>query len=67
MIERVTIDPSICHGKPCIQGVRYPVENVPEWLAGAKTREEILDDWEVLTREDIFAASVSVVPEAKTA
>nr|VFJ58391.1 MAG: Protein of unknown function (DUF433) [Candidatus Kentron sp. FW]VFJ66629.1 MAG: Protein of unknown function (DUF433) [Candidatus Kentron sp. FW] len=32
MIERITIDPDICHGKPCIRGLRYPVETVLEWL-----------------------------------
>jgi len=56
MIERITIDPSLCHGKPCIRGLRYPVENVLEWLAGGMTIEEILDDYEDLTREDILAA-----------
>ncbi len=28
--QRITIDPSICHGKPCIRGLRYPVENILE-------------------------------------
>jgi uncharacterized protein (DUF433 family) len=56
MIERITIDPNLCHGKPCIRGLRYPVENVLEWLAGGMTIEDILDDYEDLTREDILAA-----------
>jgi uncharacterized protein (DUF433 family) len=56
MIDRITIDPSLCHGKPCIRGLRYPVENVLEWLAGGMTIEEILDDYDDLTREDILAA-----------
>ncbi len=56
MIERITMDPSICHGKPCIRGLRYPVENVLEWLAGGMTIEDILADYEDLTREDILAA-----------
>jgi uncharacterized protein (DUF433 family) len=43
------------------------VENVLEWLAGGMTIEEILADYEDLTREDILAASVSVVPKATTA
>ena len=33
MDNRITIDPAICHGKPCIRGLRYPVESVLEWLA----------------------------------
>lgn len=54
--ERITIDPAICHGKPCIRGLRYPVENVLEWLAGGMTIEDILSDYEDLEREDILAA-----------
>ncbi|MDD5037521.1 MAG: DUF433 domain-containing protein [Methylococcaceae bacterium] len=54
--DRITIDPNICHGKPCIRGLRYPVENVLEWLAGGMTVDDILDDYEDLERDDIFAA-----------
>ena len=56
MNDLITIDPSICHGKPCIRGLRYPVENVLEWLAGGMTIDDILADYEDLTREDILAA-----------
>jgi uncharacterized protein (DUF433 family) len=56
MNERIKIDPEICHGKPCIRGLRYPVENVLEWLASGMTIEEILADYEDLEREDILAA-----------
>jgi uncharacterized protein (DUF433 family) len=56
MTDLITIDPNICHGKPCIRGLRYPVENVLEWLAGGMTIEEILADDEDLTRDDILAA-----------
>lgn len=56
MNDRITIDPNLCHGKPCIRGLRYPVENVLEWLAGGMTIDEILADYEDLTREDILAA-----------
>ena len=54
--ERITIDPSICHGKPCIRGLRYPVENILEWLSAGMSVEEILTDYEDLEREDIMAA-----------
>jgi len=54
-IERITLDPEICHGKPCIRGLRYPVENVLEWLAGGMSIDEILADYEDLEREDILA------------
>jgi uncharacterized protein (DUF433 family) len=56
MNDRITIDPNLCHGKPCIRGLRYPVESVLEWLAGGMTIDEILADYEDLTREDILAA-----------
>ena len=54
--DRITIDPAICHGKPCIRGLRYPVETILEWLAAGMTAEEILGDYEDLEREDILAA-----------
>jgi uncharacterized protein (DUF433 family) len=56
MKNRITIDPFICHGKSCIRDLRYPVESVLEWLAGGMTNEEILNDYQDLEREDIFAA-----------
>jgi uncharacterized protein (DUF433 family) len=55
-ITRITIDPQICHGKPCIRGLRYPVETVLEWLSSGMTMEDILADYEDLEREDILAA-----------
>ena len=55
MENRITIDPALCHGKPCVRGLRYPVESVLEWLAGGMTVEDILADYEDLEREDIQA------------
>ncbi len=54
--NRITISPDICHGKPCIRGLRYPVELILELLSGGMTIEEILADYEDLEREDIYAA-----------
>ncbi|MCO5760981.1 MAG: DUF433 domain-containing protein [Gammaproteobacteria bacterium] len=54
-IDRITFNPEICHGKPCIRGLRYPVQNVLEWLASGMSVEEILADYEDLEREDILA------------
>ncbi len=54
--ERITIDPDICHGKPSIRGLRYPVETILELLSSGMTPEEILADYEDLEREDILAA-----------
>lgn len=56
MIERITIDPEICHGKPCIRGMRWPVEVVIDMLGSGMTMEEILDDHKELEREDILAS-----------
>ena len=55
LAERITIDPDICHGKPCIRGLRYPVETILELLSSGMTPEEILADYEDLEREDILA------------
>jgi uncharacterized protein (DUF433 family) len=56
LADRITIDPEICHGKPTIRGLRYPVETVLELLSSGMTNEEILADYEDLEREDILAA-----------
>jgi len=58
LAERITIDPAICHGKPCIRSLRYPVETILELLSAGMTIDEILDDYEDLEREDILAALV---------
>ena len=55
MSNRITSDPAISHGKPCIRGLRYPVESVLEWLAGGMTIEEIVLDYPDLERDDILA------------
>ena len=54
--QRITINPDVCHGKPCIRGLRYPVELILELLSSGMSSEEILDDYEDLEREDILAA-----------
>ena len=56
MLERITIDPQICHGKPCIRGLRYPVEDVLGWLAAGMSHAEILADYPDLVEDDIVAA-----------
>jgi uncharacterized protein (DUF433 family) len=54
--ERITINPEICHGKPTIRGLRYPVETILELLSSGMTIEDILADYEDLEREDVLAA-----------
>lgn len=55
LLERITIDPQIAHGKPTIRGLRYPVDIVLEWLSAGMTIDEILADYEDLEHEDILA------------
>ena len=56
LLRRITIDPHIGHGKPCIRGLRYPVEMLLELLSAGMTMEEILVDYEDLERADLLAA-----------
>jgi len=55
-LDRITIDPEICHGKPCIRGMRWPVEVIIDMLGSGMTIEEILEDHKELEREDILAS-----------
>ncbi|MCW5923704.1 MAG: DUF433 domain-containing protein [Saprospiraceae bacterium] len=55
-LERITIDPEICHGKPCIRGMRWPVEVILDMVGSEMTFEEILEDHPELAREDIIAS-----------
>lgn len=55
LLDRITIDPDICHGKPTIRGLRYPVDNMLELLASGMTIDELLVDYEDLEREDFLA------------
>lgn len=56
LLERITIDPHICHGKPVVRGLRYPVETLLELMSAGMTIEEILADYEDLERDDLLAA-----------
>lgn len=55
LLERITIDPAICHGKPVITGTRMPVALVTGSLAGGMSLEEVQQEYD-LTAEDIRAA-----------
>jgi uncharacterized protein (DUF433 family) len=54
-LERITINPKQCGGRPCIRGMRIRVKDVLDMLAGGATREEILADFPYLEDEDITA------------
>jgi uncharacterized protein (DUF433 family) len=55
LLARITVDPEICHGKPCIRGLRYPVESILEYLAGGDSVEQVLAEFPDLERDDILA------------
>lgn len=61
---RITIDPAICTGKPCIRGLRFPVARLLGLLASGETRERILKAYPYLESDDInealrYAASLA--------
>jgi uncharacterized protein (DUF433 family) len=55
LLSRITIDPAVCHGKPCVR-LRYSVETLLELLSSGMTIDEILADYEDLDRDDFLAA-----------
>ncbi|MDQ6609657.1 MAG: DUF433 domain-containing protein [Bacteroidota bacterium] len=55
-LDRITINPAICHGKPCIRGMRWPVVVLLDLLGSKMTYDQILEDHPELEIEDIYAA-----------
>jgi uncharacterized protein (DUF433 family) len=55
-IDRITINPEICHGKPCIRGMRWPVETILDMLSSEMTIHEIIEEHPELEKEDIIAS-----------
>lgn len=55
-LERITIDPEICHGKPCVRGMRWPVEVIIDMLGSGMSTEDIIEDHPELEKEDILAS-----------
>ena len=56
LLKRITTSPEVCHGKPCIRGLRYPVEFIMELLSGEMTEANILADYPDLEADDLRAA-----------
>jgi uncharacterized protein (DUF433 family) len=54
--DRITMDPQVCGGRPCIRGMRIRVKDVLDMFAGGASRKEILDDYPYLEDADITAA-----------
>ncbi len=71
LLKRITIDPQVCHGKPCIRGLRYPVEMILELLSGDMDISEVLQDYKDIEKEDIkacllFASKLSHIKSIHT-
>jgi len=56
LFDRISSDPDICHGKPCIKGTRIPVYLIVSLVAEGVGTDEIIKDYPSLTKEDIKAA-----------
>lgn len=56
LLNRISIDPSVCFGKPCIRGTRIWVSLILDALAAGATSEELLDSYPQLEPDDIRAA-----------
>ncbi|MHB1260057.1 DUF433 domain-containing protein, partial [Thiobacillus sp.] len=54
-LERITVDPAQCGGRPCIRGMRIRVSDILELMAAGESREQILADYPYLDAEDITA------------
>ncbi len=65
LLHRVTIDPEICHGKPAIRHLRYPVESLLEYLAAGDTFEDLLAEFPDLERDDLRACLEFVAQSLK--
>jgi uncharacterized protein (DUF433 family) len=55
LISRITINPDICHGKPTVRNMRYPVEMILDLLSSGMTFQEMIEDYPALENEDILA------------
>ena len=65
LLSRITIDPEICHGRPVIRGLRYPVEAMLEYLAAGDSVEDLLMEFPDLQREDLLACLEFAVQSLK--
>jgi uncharacterized protein (DUF433 family) len=54
--DRVSVDPNVCHGKPCIKGTRIMVSIVLDYLKAGESVETILREYPTLKEEDLRAA-----------
>ena len=55
LFTRITVNPDVCHGKPTVRGLRYPVDMLLELMASGMSQQEILDDYPDLEQQDLLA------------
>ena len=68
LLERITINPDVCHGKPTVRNMRYTVSMILDLLSAGMTAEELITDYPALQKEDIQACLfyASRLSETKT-
>lgn len=68
LLNRITINSEICHGKPTIRNMRYPVEMILDLLSAGMTHQEIIEDYPAIENDDIRAclAYASRLTEVKS-
>src|SRR5260370_39882402 len=71
LLERITINPEVRFGKPCIRGHRITVQEILEWLSGGASQQQILADYPQLEPQDFlavyaYAAEVAARPNASS-
>jgi uncharacterized protein (DUF433 family) len=55
LLNRIAVDPEICHGKPVIKGTRHMVGSILEYMAGGDNTEDILNEFPELEKDDVLA------------
>lgn len=58
LLDRVTVDPAVCHGQPCIRGTRVPITVILDALAAGMTAGEIVEHYPTLTADNVRAATL---------
>ncbi len=56
LLQRISVDPNVCFGKPCIRGTRIWVSLLLDFMASGMSTGEILEEYSQLTEQDIRAA-----------
>jgi uncharacterized protein (DUF433 family) len=56
LYTRITVNPAVCSGKPCIRGMRFPVATLLGYMAGGTSIEQLLSDFPFLEHEDVLEA-----------